>query len=253
MKKRNKRDNKKILPYVKYFLIILFVTAVGFIFYQNTIDYLRNTRLFFIKTIIYDPTLPFSESREITRFKGKSIFDIDVESLQTRLRSQYPQVAYLKVVKRFPDQLIVLAKKRNPVAHVLVNGRDYIVDMDGVVIPHFGDQDSQLPVIRGLRLDRDPARIGFKLKSQNLPVALKILNAYRALPFFAAYPVQRVEMENLSKIHLVIGRNLDIIVDKDRIQDKLKNLELIFTQGKLDLSTVKYIDLRFNEPVLGKK
>ena len=60
-------------------------------------------------------------------------------------------------------------------------------------------------------------------------------------------------MENLSKIHLVIGRNLDIIVDKDRIQDKLKNLELIFTQGKLDLSTVKYIDLRFNEPVLGKK
>src|SRR3989338_1458015 len=173
MKKKNKKDNKKILPYVKYFLIILFVTAVGFIFYQNTIDYLRNTRLFFIKTIIYDPTLPFSESREITRFKGKSIFDIDVESLQTRLRSQYPQVAYLKVVKRFPDQLIVLAKKRNPVAHVLVNGRDYIVDMDGVVIPHFGDQDSQLPVIRGLRLDRDPAPIRFPIETPKISMPAK--------------------------------------------------------------------------------
>ena len=187
------------------------------------------------------------------RFKGKSIFDVDVESLQTRLRSQYPQVAYLKVVKRFPDQLIVLAKKRNPVAHVSANGRDYIIDADGVVISHSGDQDSNLPVIRGLRLDRDPVRVGFKLKSQNLPVALKILNTYRAMPIFNAYPVQRVELENLSKIHLVIVRNLGIIVDKDRIQDKLKILELIFTQGKLDLSAVKYIDLRFNEPVLGKK
>ena len=253
MKKRNKKDNKKILPYVKYFLFTLFVMAVGFILYQNTIDYLRNTRLFFIKTIIYDPTLPFSESREILRFKGKSIFDVDVESLQTRLRSQYPQVAYLKVVKRFPDQLIVLAKKRNPVAHVSVNGRDYIVDADGVVISHLGDQDFSLPVIRGLRLDRDPVRVGFKLKSQNLPVALNVINAYRAMPIFAAYPIQKIEMENLSKIHLAIGRSLDIIVDKDRIQDKLKNLELIFTQGKLDLNTVKYIDLRFNEPVLGKK
>ena len=238
---------------MKYSAITALAALTVFVICQNSIEYLKDTRLFSVKTIILDPTLPFSESREIMRFKGRSIFDVDVESLQAYLKGQYPQVAYLKVVKRFPDQLIILAKKRNPVGLIAFHGRELIVDADGVVISDQGEEDKDLPLIRGARVERGGVKVGTRLSVPNLDTALNIIKAFQSVPAFAAYPVSRVDVENPSKIHLIIGNNLDIILDRDRIQDKLKNLELIFSQAKLDMTTVKYIDLRFNEPVLGKK
>ena len=46
---------------------------------------------------------------------------------------------------------------------------------------------------------------------------------------------------------------LKIIVDRDNIPHKMKILELVLSQAKPDFEGVQYIDLRFKEPILGKK
>jgi cell division septal protein FtsQ len=62
-----------------------------------------------------------------------------------------------------------------------------------------------------------------------------------------------VDVDNLSKVSFNIGPMLQIILDKEDSARKLEMLVSLISQKKLDFREVKYIDLRFKEPVVGKK
>ena len=47
--------------------------------------------------------------------------------------------------------------------------------------------------------------------------------------------------------------NLKIIMDEDDLDHELKMLSLVLSQAKVDANNIKYIDMRFKEPILGKK
>ncbi len=62
-----------------------------------------------------------------------------------------------------------------------------------------------------------------------------------------------MDVDNLSKVSFNIGPMLEIILDKEDSARKLELLVSLISQKKLDFREVKYIDLRFKEPVVGKK
>ena len=51
----------------------------------------------------------------------------------------------------------------------------------------------------------------------------------------------------------MLSSDLNIMIDKDGVNRKLKLLPLVLSQNKIDVKEIKYIDLRFQEPLIGKK
>ena len=48
----------------------------------------------------------------------------------------------------------------------------------------------------------------------------------------------------------LVGENMHVILDQDDTQDKIELLQMLISANKIDLNQVKYIDLRFKEPVI---
>jgi hypothetical protein len=42
-------------------------------------------------------------------------------------------------------------------------------------------------------------------------------------------------------------------LDREKIAQRIKVLGVVLSQGNLDMDHVKYVDLRFKEPIIGKK
>ena len=57
----------------------------------------------------------------------------------------------------------------------------------------------------------------------------------------------------VSKINIDMMKGFHVIVDKDRIPYKIKKLNFVLNQKQLDMKVVKYIDMRFKDPIVGKK
>jgi hypothetical protein len=44
--------------------------------------------------------------------------------------------------------------------------------------------------------------------------------------------------------------NIQIMIDQDQLTDKVDMLEILFQNGKINWGQVKYIDIRFKEPII---
>ena len=252
MKKRNKKEKKSITPHLRYLFILGLLFVIFVMGSQQITEHIKRSRLFAIKTIIVEPPTDFPEIKEFAYLKGKNIFDIDPDLLQGRLQKQYPHIAYLKVVKRFPDTLVIIATRRNPFAQISIRHHLVIIDGSGVVLSEMATEDKNLPLIKGIKAEQK-MKVGTPLTAKDLHVALTIIKIFRENPGLASYPISGIDVENLSKITMSIGNNLNIILDREQVKQKFKMLELMLSQSKIDLEKVKYIDFRFKEPIVGKK
>ncbi len=250
-KKNNKRESKTFI-FLKFLIIAIFLTSLTWLFYQRISHYLRQSSLFEVKKIEMSSSLKSVQSHHLTRLIGKNIFSINLRDVQKKIQTQYPEVDQLKILKKYPDTILVTARKREPFAMLSNPSHDILVDNEGVVLS-FGElSDVKLPSISGIPL-RSKIALGQSLKSKELNVALYILRSFQGNGDLSHFEIATVNVHNLSKIDFYLSNNLKIIYDQDKILQKTKNLGILLSQGNLDFSKIQYIDLRFKEPILGKK
>ena len=72
--------------------------------------------------------LQFINKNDLTYLIGRNIFMISLKDVHRRLGYKYPQIAQLKIVKHYPDELLIQAKKRYPLAQAFVRKRIATVD-----------------------------------------------------------------------------------------------------------------------------
>ena len=252
MAKRNNKKEPFPVVIVTYGLIFLFSAFSLFFVVNQGVMFFKNSELFVIKEIVKDPSLPPLDAEFLDRLKGRSIFSVDLRMVEQRLQGQNPQVDQLRVLRKFPDRIYVVAKAREPFALVLFHGREVVVDEEGFALNGKTVASSPLPLIVGL----NPAHgviPGRQVESSEMRVALDILKRYQANPHLNAYEVVSIDVTNLSKMMFTLAGDLKIIFDPDQVTQKLQTLEFILTEGNLKREEIAYIDLRFKEPVLGKK
>lgn len=238
---------------IKGLLVFLFV--VSFIavvlkaggFFLSTSDYFR------IKEVRIDPILNFISEKDFSDLKGQNIFQIDLAILQKKLSYKYPQVAQLKIIKNFPDRIAVVAVKRFPFAQAHFKNKTVVFDEEGVVLSISSQRFEQLPLVAGLSFENQKPLLGLPLKNENLGVAKKIMTALRSEEAFSQVRVLKIDLSNLSRISLELSNNLKIFVDEDKIEERLRVLSLLLLRGEVDIAQTKYVDLRFQEPIIAKK
>lgn len=251
-----KRRKTISLSAVKWPLIILLTLAIliGSIVYACHFigGCILNADYFKVKIISIDPALQSISRRDLKYVLGNNILFLDLKAIEKDLLRKYPFVSQLKIVKHFPNQISIEAKQRFAVLQIKGSRGYYVVDTSGVVMAIASEQNPALPVALGLDY---PGRLvlGKTLSTRKTDWALRIAAVFSMIPELSSYPLASVDVGNLFKIELTLTNNLRVIMDDERVEERLTVLGKMLSRGNLNLSRIKYIDLRFKEPVLGTK
>ncbi|MBL8013189.1 MAG: FtsQ-type POTRA domain-containing protein [Candidatus Omnitrophica bacterium] len=232
------------------FIILLFVMWV----WKSASNFLHTAPIFRIEKVTADADVKFLEARLSGKLRGKNIFSVDLKRLHREIRAIFPQVYDLSVERRFPDSIHINAKRRDPLAQVLADDASYLViDDEGVIIAFAQKPVEKYPSIIHAHIGKQKIALGTRLATQEIKSAITVIKAYENNNTLSKYPLSDIDVDNLTKIGFKIGPFLEIILDNEDISSKLDMLVSLIQQKRLDFREIKYIDLRFKEPVVGKK
>lgn len=228
------------------FLFIGFVLVFG---YTKTYEFVTTSPLFSVKEVLVDTSIQFIDMPELKRLRGRNIFKVDILKLQARIRSQYPQISQLRVMRELPDRIKVLAKKREAIVQVNIKGKHLLIDGDAVAM-YYAPQAQDLPFVNGVNVGKVVQ--GAPLASKPVKIVVAIIEKLKSQPHTSRIKLASIEAPSLSKIEIVSAAGPRIIVDQETYGPKLEILEMLLSQRKVDFRQIKYVDLRFSEPVLGE-
>ena len=147
--------------------------------------------------------------------------------------------------------------ERKPVALIKLY-RYFAIDETGAIFYIQGEQlpELDLPVITGLETRLFGPKPGVRYNIKELNLALEILREAKRTHILKYYKIRKVDVSNAanSSIFIPIAQNitndLEVKFGSNDITNKMAILAGLIINGKNDISGIKYIDLRFNEPVI---
>lgn len=231
---------------IKLIIIILIIFLGALFTVRNLLKLFKASDYFKIKDIII-----FSEENivDLSYLKGENIFTVDLQKEAGYLMEQYPIYRKISLVRILPNRISINFIKRKPVA-VIKLYRYFYVNEEAILFDMPEELENQdLPLILGLETKIFGPKIGRRYNIKELTIALNIikeLNLNRALK---DYKIKRIDVANLSNASFTI-KELEIKLDAYNIKDKFNILAGLLNQLKNDLNNIKYIDLRFKEPVI---
>ncbi len=252
MAKRKQKIPRIPRPLIKVGVLIITVAFIAFIVFTQLAYFLKNSEYFNVTAVHPDPSINFIKEKDLDYLKGQNIFSLDLSEVQERLALKYPQVTELRLTKRFPNEVIIVARKRIPFAQTQLYSHTLTIDSNGVVLSTAAE-DSELPLILGLKGGGQKIALGVPLEDENLRMALRIIKSFKNQDSLASYTISKVDVGNLSQMTLTLSNRLNVILDREAIEQRIKLLSVVLSQWNLDWATVKYVDLRFKEPIIGKK
>ncbi len=241
------------MPILRYLLTFVFLVFIVFVVYQKAISFLSASNYFTIRGIMYPPALKFLATSEINNLKGKSLLTVDLEKMQKQMQARYPQFAQMRILKRFPDQIVVIAKERLALAAVKLRGQNFIIDKEGVIMSKEEGNADSLPLIVGASAGSSRLTAGSTLRGSDVQTAMRIIQTFHSSKALSGYPIIKLDVTRFPQTSFYLTEDLKVIVNQEDMNYKLRILSLLLSQAKKELGDVKYIDLRFKEPILGKK
>jgi len=185
-----------------------------------------------------------------------NIFEIDSRLLKLfrqRLEAN-PLVREAEVKRLFPRTISILITERKPFAQVK-KGAYFMLDREAVAIPPTGRTPFPgFPLV--VAEDLKPIVVGKKCLSARLNLALQFLRLLADEGFLEKYTVTKIQARSSKNIFLFIDQSPEVRFrweDAEGLKEKLNWLEDVLEETKDERKRVKYIDLRFKQPVIGRR
>ncbi len=260
---RNSSNTGKVVSLLKRHtvkLIIFLVCLVLFVSLATVIkNYLRASEFFLIRDVQLTGNEELTKEKiaELCSLKLPiSIFEIDSSLLKLfsqRLEAN-PWVKRAEVKRLFPRTLSILITERKPFAQ-LKKGPYFKIDKEAVAIPPTARTSfANLPLI--VTTDLKPVVVGKKCLSARLDFSLQFLKLLAEEGFLDRYTVTKIQAKSSKNIFLLIDQSPEVRFRWENIEElkeKIGWLEEVLEELKGERKKVKYIDLRFKQPVIGRK
>lgn len=250
--KKEKKEKNKTAPIkfpVKKFLRFALIFALIAVSYLS----LRNSEYFTltdIKVVGSDDTSGLRAEDLLELYKGRNIFDIDIDAISFRIKKDYPLAKDVIVRKVLPSSLVVDIASRVPVAKIKANGY-FPIDRTGMVLPPEAES-SNLPVISGFSMWLKP-RVGERLDNRQLESAFLLIDALKENTLGDFFSVTTVDAANYKNLSFYLKNGIEVKIGGDDFPERLKMLKTTLNNRKLDKNDIRYIDLRFRDVVIGPK
>lgn len=178
--------------------------------------------------------------------RGRNILSVDLDEWQNRLLSS-PWVDHATIRRVLPSTLEITVHERRPVGIGRLGSTMYLIDAQGVIIDEYGPAhaDIDLPIIDGLAAS--PHDGGSIVDVPRAEFAARAITALASRPEI----LKRVSQIDVSDLHDAV-----VILDEDGALLRLGDTDFVARlQQYIDLapalrerlSTIDYVDLRFDE------
>jgi cell division septal protein FtsQ len=257
MKKQKIKSAVKI-PGTIFVILAIAVLFTGYIWHSlQRLDYFRISEVVAGQAVKVD----------LSHLKGHNIFAVDLRAQARHLSVLYPEFRKIRLVRILPNRLFVDFIKRQPVACVRLY-KNFSVDEECVLFEAPAPtQMPELPVIVGLETRILGPKPGKKFDIKELRLALDIIKEVRGHRALAYWRLRQIDLTNPAAASFIIALpfkksppaparssagadQFEVKVGEYDTADKIGMLTDLLIQLKNDWITIKYIDLRFKEPVV---
>ncbi|MFH0763764.1 MAG: cell division protein FtsQ/DivIB [Candidatus Omnitrophota bacterium] len=185
-------------------------------------------------------------------YKGRNIFTVNLNSVVRFFKDAIPDAKEIKAYIVLPDKIDVSLRCRHPAAF-LKGERAYVIDDEGCILSgmYTGSLKS-LPVIEGVST-RQGERIGRKFTSGNLKIALELLKEIKRAGLFTKYGVAGISAQDPQNLSFTLANGIEVRIGSEHFLDRLRVLEKTIKDPRMVLDRIDYIDVRFEDAVIGPK
>jgi len=238
-------------------ILLAFSLLLGYIW-----KVLTTSDFFSVKQVVVK-----NSSDSFEYLKGRNIFNLDLNNESERALSHCPDCRKVRLLKILPNCIIVDFLKRQPVALVKFY-KNYAIDQQGVFFNPVGsEEESVLPVIYGLETKIFGPKPGAKYRRPEIDLALSVIKEFMANSALRGFTLKRIDVASLQSAGLFIllpkqpadyGKpvpqlerfGFEVRIGAGNIKEKLMILGGLLMQADKEWANIKYIDLRFKEPVI---
>lgn len=263
-RKKKMRVSQKSLVNIKamskFLIVIALVTMLGVGLVRLKYMFV-DSEYFMIKEVVvtlYDEdgsekTLPFDEIAD-QRIEGTSIFFIDLSDFKEKVVLLHPEFKDIVVRRVLPNKLIVQAILRKAVLQIR-SDRYYFVDREGVLLPDVKNfPDPNLPIITGIGINLAKIQTSrfSRFEKDRLSKALSLIEDMRDIKELQEFKLKMVDITDPGNLSFYIDKvDVEIKIGNTDFRNRLKVLATVLSQFSSDINNFKYIDLRFEDPIVG--
>lgn len=177
-----------------------------------------------------------------------SIFRLDLEAISRALEKRYPTARVVEVERILPNRVIAFLRPSHVVAQLKAD-RYYLLSEEGTILSL--PRGSPWPHVPVFFLDgtQGPFPIGRCLTQPGFEAAVELLAEIHRRGGMGRYGVNSIRVRGDLAI-LRLGSGLEVRFSQDRLSEGLDQLAELIAQRPRLLEEARYIDLRFEDPVL---
>lgn len=237
------------LPYVLAMVLVgvLFGTVIVYAVNSPTFE-LQEVRVLNIASMTQGESFKFCELK-----KGENLITLDLVGVQEVIKRRHPEFKEVRVRRVLPNRVEVAVRRRTPIAQVALS--KYIqIDKDGVVLPGASQTPfKNLTIIEGARPPKLGLWVGAVVDDPDAKKALRLSETVKRSSILKGHILSKVDVSDSNNIFLVIDGDIEIRIGGSHFIERLKILDQTLKTIELDRSKIHYIDLRFDDVVVGHR
>ncbi|PIQ86617.1 MAG: hypothetical protein COV73_04445 [Candidatus Omnitrophica bacterium CG11_big_fil_rev_8_21_14_0_20_43_6] len=203
---------------------------------------------------------------QLEYLKGRNIFSLNLGYEAKRAYLSCPDCSKVRFARILPNCIVVDFLKRKPVAWVKFY-KIFAIDDHGVLFyPDEAAEGLELPVIYGLETKIFAPKPGRSYRRPEINLALNIIKGFKDNKSFGGFTLKRVDVADPDSAgfflilppqisNFVAGkqpeeRGFQVHSGLNNISQKMMILGGLLIQERKEWANIKYIDLRFKEPLI---
>lgn len=185
---------------------------------------------------------------------GENVVTLDLVNVQQVIRSKHPEFKEVRVRRVLPNRIEVTLKRRTPVAQIQFGSRYVQVDKDLMILPGASTGAFRnLPLISGVAVPREGMGIGVTIRDGNAAKAVKLAEAILSSGMLGRRTLSRVDVKDPKNLSFYVDGDIEVRIGGSHYIERLKILKQTLQSLDLDPAKIQYVDLRFDDVVIGPR
>lgn len=187
---------------------------------------------------------------------GTNIFLTDLKALKEKIEIAHPEFKDIVIRRLLPNKLIVQGSLRKAIAQIR-SDRYYLIDEEGILLPDVKNfPEPELPIIAGIGINLAKASTSkfSKFEKEKINKALGLIIEMSANEDLSGYRLKLVDITDPGNVSFFFeSANVEIKIGNSDFSNRLTLLSTLLDQIGPDIDKFKYIDLRFEDPILSPR
>jgi cell division septal protein FtsQ len=201
-----------------------------------------------------------------------NVFRLDIDTISRDTERRHPEFKSVVMTRKPPNAISVNIKYKEPVAFIRTTakrqffyGKQRIlyprqgmfvlvpISSDGITLPADTVKGKIIPVLRGVDFQMPVVKVGTVCPDRNLIAGIRLLKVAESCWAIKDHRLDAIELSNPRNVSIFLENGIEVRLGEGNIREKIGTLKGILETPRLDLSKIRYIDLRFSDVVVGPK